>query len=141
VSVGPYSLLVLSRKALPHLDSDADGLPNGWEEQFFGDPLAANPLNDDDHDGANNLHEYRADTDPRSADSVLRLTAASVEGSNLILRWTGGESARQVLYRALEIGGVWTPVFTNLPPTPRTNTLALPLSGSDAAFYRIEAGR
>lgn len=141
VSVGPYSLLVLSRKALPHLDSDADGLPNGWEEQFFGDPLAADPLNDDDHDRANNLHEYRADTDPRSADSVLRLTAASTDGSNLILRWTGGERARQVLSRALEVGGVWTPVFTNLPPTPRTNTLALPLSGSAAAFYRIEAGR
>lgn len=141
VSIGPYSVLVLSRKALPGLDNDADGLPNGWEEEFFGDPLAANPMNDDDHDGASNLHEYRADTNPRSAESVLRFAPPSLEGSNVVLRWTGGVSARQVLYRAFELGGAWTPVFTNLPPTPATNTLALPMSASVSTLYRLEAGR
>ncbi len=41
VAVGPYSVLILSRQAHPDLDADGDGLLNGWEQDYFGDPLAA----------------------------------------------------------------------------------------------------
>ena len=45
------------------LDSDADGLPDSWEDMFFGD-LSQGPSDDPDGDGQNNLTEYNNGTDP-----------------------------------------------------------------------------
>jgi hypothetical protein len=72
-------------------------------------------MNDDDHDGASNLHEYRADTKPRSAESVLRFAhlAGRLECGPALDRW---RERAQVLYRAFELGGAWTPVFTTCRP-------------------------
>ncbi len=51
------------------IDSDADGLPDWWELAYFGNTTAAAPGADADTDGATNLQEYQAGTDPRSAAS------------------------------------------------------------------------
>ncbi len=40
-------------------DSDNDGLPDWWEEKYFGDKTIANPDDDPDKDGLTNLEEYR----------------------------------------------------------------------------------
>lgn len=52
-------------------DSDKDGLPDAWEELYGLDPLDSGALNyqngpegDVDGDGATNLQEYQAGTDP-----------------------------------------------------------------------------
>jgi 1,4-alpha-glucan branching enzyme len=139
VAIAPYSVLILSRQAHPELDSDADGLLNGWEQEHFGDPLVAVATNDFDLDGADNLAEQGADTDPKSADSVLKLLSAGMSGGNLTLKWKGGVNARQVLQKATTVTGTWTPVFTNNPPTPLTNSLVL--AAPDAqSYFRISAG-
>jgi parallel beta-helix repeat protein len=44
-------------------DTDADGLPDLWEDQYFGN-LDQGPNDDFDNDGATNLEEYNAGTDP-----------------------------------------------------------------------------
>lgn len=44
-------------------DLDGDGMADSWEVVFFGN-LEANPLDDPDIDGFNNLAESRANTDP-----------------------------------------------------------------------------
>ncbi len=137
VAVGPYSVLVLSRQALPNLDADGDGLRNGWEQQHFGDPISAVATADDDHDGANNLQEQTADTDPNSASSVLRFINIEPSVTNVTLRWTGGQSVRQVVQQANDVAGTWTAIFTNLPPTSITNSLTLPRSSARTAFFRI----
>ncbi len=38
-------------------DTDADGLPDGWEKEHFGSVQAGDPLADDDGDGLSNLEE------------------------------------------------------------------------------------
>jgi hypothetical protein len=40
------------------LDTDGDGLPNWWEQAYFGDPNAASANADPDADGLTNLQEY-----------------------------------------------------------------------------------
>ncbi len=40
------------------IDADKDGLPDWWEEKYFGDALAANPDEDSDGDGLTNLEEF-----------------------------------------------------------------------------------
>lgn len=40
------------------LDTDGDGMPDWWEMKYFGSPTGANPFDDPDGDGVNNLDEY-----------------------------------------------------------------------------------
>ena len=50
------------------LDKDADGLPNWWEEYYFGD-LDEVAAGDPDKDGLSNLLEYQNNANPNDADS------------------------------------------------------------------------
>lgn len=59
-------------------DADADGLPDDWENFYFGS-LKVQPGDDTDGDGANTMDEYLAGTDPASASSVLRLSVVSTD--------------------------------------------------------------
>ena len=137
IAIGPYSVLILSRQARPDLDSDGDGLLNGWEQQYFGSPLGGIATADDDLDGANNLQEQAAGTNPNLASSVLKFTDIKVVGGNLTLHWTGGRSARQVVQQANAAPGIWNAIFTNVPPTSITNSLTIPLPPATASFFRI----
>jgi 1,4-alpha-glucan branching enzyme len=138
IAIGPYSVLVLSRQALPNLDSDGDGLLNGWEQQYFGDPLFAVATDDDDGDGANNLQEQAAGTNPNSSGSVLKFTDIQSAGTNVTLRWIGGQSVRQVVQQAGNATGPWSPIFTNPPPTAITNSLTISNAVNSARFYRLQ---
>jgi hypothetical protein len=62
------------------IDSDADGMPDWWEFAYFGSTTAAAPGADADADGATNLQEYQAGTDPLSAASkpVVPFSKASL---------------------------------------------------------------
>jgi hypothetical protein len=55
-------------------DANYDGLPDDWEVQFWTATSAAwpRPDADSDGDGASNLQEWLAGTDPTDASSVLR---------------------------------------------------------------------
>ena len=138
VALGPYSVLILSRQAHPDLDADHDGLLNGWEQENFGDPLSAVATADDDEDGADNLHEQAADTDPRSALSVLKLTGVQQAGEGPTLHWIGGQTARQVIQHASSLNGPWTSLYTNEPPTAITNSLTLSNTVASPAYFRIQ---
>ena len=56
------------RATLGILDSDMDGLDDGFELWFFGD-LSETASGDYDQDGISNLEEYQRNTDPTVADS------------------------------------------------------------------------
>jgi 1,4-alpha-glucan branching enzyme len=137
VSIGRYSVLFLSRSARPDIDSDQDGLLNGWEQRYFGDPLIASPTDDPDGDGMDNLHEQAADTNPLLASSVLKFLSIQPAGTNLALNWIGGSAAKQLVEWAASPAGPWTAIFTNQPPTPITNSLVVP-GASGASFFRID---
>ena len=53
-------------------DSDADGLPDDWEQAWFSS-LASTAEEDSDHDGLANRAEWIAGTDPRSANDTLAI--------------------------------------------------------------------
>ena len=49
-------------------DADSDGLPDNWENQYFGN-LNQGPNNDYDNDGLTNLEEYNYVTNPTKLDT------------------------------------------------------------------------
>lgn len=61
------------RVVAPTTDSNANGLPDWWEETFFGGPDHANPTADSDGDGMTNLQEFRAGTNPIDSADYLHL--------------------------------------------------------------------
>ncbi len=136
VTLGRYSVQILSRRAHPQLDADGDGLRNGWEQTHFSSPTGAIATADNDYDGMNNLQEQAADTDPNSAGSCLRFTKVGLANGNLTLTWQGGQSARQILQQASDLNGPWSSVFTNQPPTSVTNSLTIP--ATVARHFRIQ---
>ncbi len=63
-------------------DSDNDGISDSWERSLFNNSLTtANATTDFDGDGAKDLQEYFAGTDPKSPASVLRLNWLTLGGT------------------------------------------------------------
>jgi hypothetical protein len=71
-------------------DGDGDGLDDSWEEQHFGGIAATEGLEDSDGDGATNLEEYTAKTDPNDPSSMLRIMSVETEPDmDPTLTWEG----------------------------------------------------
>jgi len=51
------------------VDSDDDGLPDAWEQQYFGDPTSTDPADDPDNDRLTNLGEAVQHTNPLNPDT------------------------------------------------------------------------
>jgi subtilisin family serine protease len=122
------------------VDSDGNGLPDWWEQVYFGGLTGTNPSADPDRDGATTLAEWLAGTDPTDASSNFRLMVRAPTATNgFQIQWpsTAGRSYR--LERATNLlTGFNTPVRTNIVATPPTNTETdTNLPPGNAAYYRV----
>lgn len=71
--ISPLSDTAVGRTWGP--DNNFDGLPDDWEQQYFGTDSSKWPSasSDSDGDGVNNLTEFLAGTDPSDSQSVLKV--------------------------------------------------------------------
>jgi hypothetical protein len=92
-------------------DTDADDIDDDWERNWFGG-LAQNASTDFDADGAGDLHEFRAGTDPRDPASRFRLLGIETSPSNrLEIRWTAVPGKTYHVQASLNaIDASWTDV-------------------------------
>jgi hypothetical protein len=96
-------------------DSDLDGLPDAWEQSFFGTPLGADGAADSDGDGLSNRQEYQAGTDPTDASSYLRIDNFTVAPSaTLTFQALSNQTYALEFTESLGGGPAWT-VLTEVP--------------------------
>jgi subtilisin family serine protease len=122
------------------VDTDANGLPDWWELQYFGHLTGSDPNADADHDGMSNLAEWLAGTNPTNASSCLQLIAIPSNNPNaFVVSWPSVAGKYYRLERATNLlTGFNSVVQTNIAATAPTNTVTdtAVLSGNDR-FYRV----
>jgi Tol biopolymer transport system component len=120
-------------------DSDADGLDDDWEMAYFS-TLDRDGTGDFDGDGATDLAEFRAGTDPTNAGSVLRvLNVTSLPGGAKTVLWAAEPGRRyrvQFKRRVTEV--VWSELGDPVTATSTTGAKQDPDAVADPGrFYRV----
>jgi len=116
-------------------DSDDDGLPDGWEELYYGD-LDANP-GDLSSNGVNTVVEaYIAGLDPTDPNDVFLITDLRPLTSKSILEWTAASGRVYAVYWTSNLlNGFGAPWETNLTGGVFTDTTH---SAEEKGFYKID---
>ncbi len=130
---GPWSDWVWSTQMPDLTDSDGDGLPNWWEQMYYGGPTNANPLADADGDGQDNRAEFIAGMDPTNAWSTFMVnTVDSPTNGVFMLSWDA------VTGRVYSVG--WKDCMTNAFQTLEDNIHPPQNSYTDSVHATEECG-
>jgi hypothetical protein len=110
--------------------------------QYFGHPTGqagdlSRASDDADGDGASNLQEYLAGTDPTNPNSVFRLSAAVTANSTVTLTWpaVSGKSY-QIQYKTNLNDPVWLTAPGNVSVTGSQGSYLAP-AAPPSSFYRV----
>ena len=76
------------------LDSDSDGMGDGYEMAYFGSPQGADPVEDLDFDGYNNLAEFLAGTLPDDDASFLRISGGLSSSTGSVVRFLSSDERK-----------------------------------------------
>jgi hypothetical protein len=141
--LGSGSLLVVDSIPDNYGTYAGDGLPDSWQNQYFGldNPNAA-PNKDVTGTGQNNLFKYTAGLDPTNPASVFRFRVAAVAGQptqkNLIFSPRYDGRTYTPMYRTNLLSGLWmTLTNTNTSDISTTRTVTDLSATTTQKFYRI----
>jgi hypothetical protein len=117
-------------------DENFDGLPDDWQALYWGSNPAKWPgaLVDSDGDGATNLQEFLAGTDPNDASSVLRIQIVTADQERRIT-WNTQPGLLYQLESSPD-GAAWSYVGTHRLATDSSDSVPVE-AGSSVQFYRV----
>jgi T5SS/PEP-CTERM-associated repeat protein len=117
-------------------DTDADGMPDGWELEYLeGDAFPSDNL---DLDPQSNLEEYIAGTRPNDEGSCFRITNAVPTAIGFAVAWEPSVSNRYYsVSRATQPGSGITHLVSGIefPQNSYTDTLH---SAENSGFYKVD---
>ncbi|MEO5915965.1 MAG: hypothetical protein ABIS50_17150 [Luteolibacter sp.] len=120
--------------AAPIVDVDADGMDDNWENSYFGSTNET-ATGDFDHDGTNNITEFRLGLIPNSGSSMF---AASLNNDGLI-QWTSAVGVTFSIERSTTLAaGSWTVLEASFPGTAGTASYTDPEPPAGHAYYRVK---
>lgn len=118
------------------IDRDGNGIPDFWEEQYFGF-YGVDPNDDPDLDGLTNIQEYKAGTDPLDPNSRFMIHIVSTAG--LRIEWESTYGTFYHLQRSSHLLTGFTNVATQIAATPPKNTWQdTNAVGAGPYFYRLQ---
>ncbi|MFT5370148.1 MAG: formylglycine-generating enzyme required for sulfatase activity/pectate lyase [Candidatus Latescibacterota bacterium] len=129
-----------------HVDRDADGMPDAWEERFGFDPIESTDGNTDaDGDGYTNIEEYLNGTDPQVVEMDCYVDAAdfrSAQQAAQTLVASGKEQWAQILARreesaAQDVLAIGDKLAVNLEGLPGSGKKPLRLTIDDAVLDMV----
>jgi hypothetical protein len=120
-------------------DSDGDGLPDWWEQQYGTFVLIPDADDDPDRDGLTNGDEYVAGTHPNDAASVLRFTHVSAQNGNVFLQFLAvSNRTYSLVFKSSLEEAQWSKLADIAAhPTNRVVTLTNSTPGAPERFYRL----
>jgi len=129
-------------KVVENPDRDGDGLPNDWEIAHQLDPDDATGVNgaegDPDGDGATNLAEYQAGTDPRNPQDWFGFTLATTDDDGLLLQFTARAGrSYTVQYKDALPGGAWADLAHQDPSGADRVVTIRDTPPGKTRFYRV----
>lgn len=118
-------------------DGDQNGLPDCWEEAYFGF-AGVNPNGDDDGDGSSNGDEFKAGTNPKDSASLFAFvtTARHPEGG-ILVEWSSVEGKTYILERSEDLLTGYAPIASNLQDTAPKNSYVDDTVADSNYFYRM----
>ncbi len=118
-------------------DTDGDGMDDDWEVAYFGS-LSRDGSGDFDGDGATDLQEFLAGTDPTNSDSVFRvLTVTPLGGDSTRVLWTGNPTRNyRVEYKDNVTATSWVALDGTVSWTDSTASL-MDSGASPNRYYRV----
>ena len=126
-----------------HPDNNNDGLTDDWQMFYFMSAESPNAAPDVDYDldGATNLDEYLAGTDPTDPDSALRITSFDVVSADQTFQLVF-PSVAQHYYQVQRTASLKDPEWKGFTNAVFGTGASLPLTGpiatnSPSMFYRV----
>ena len=121
----------------PATDTDGDQLPDAWEIAHFGNLTTANASTDSDHDGAGDLLEFRARTQPADPRDLPCLTLHRHTDNSWMLMLPTASRVRYRIERSVDFLN-WSPLssFTGTGASSLLSDPSLPAQ-TPRAFYRL----
>ena len=112
-------------------DTDDDNLPDSWETTYFSD-LDETATGDFEHDGTDNLTEYRLGLIPNSGSSRF----AASRTSSGVIQWPSATGVTFKIERSTTLTG-WETLEPSFPGTAGTASYTDPSPPEGKAFYKI----
>jgi len=136
--VDDFELVRYVPPAIAIIDTDGDGLPDYWEEAYFGDPTNAVPGVDSDGDLNTNGQEFEAGTDPTEILARLAVNRVRPSGNWEVI--FNGESGRkyEVQTSADPVSDPWTVVKTGIRGIPAPMSVTF-YESDPVAMFRVSA--
>jgi len=136
----PSSTLAAASIAPPE-DIDTDGISDAWELQYFNKLSIADTTTDADGDGAGDLQEYLAGTDPADAASRLRIVSHSHDTgkTTATLDFTTAPNRLYSIQRG-DLQGAWTDAgFGSIAPDGAITRRSFVHPAASKLFFRVQA--
>lgn len=122
---------------VPDADSDADGLPDWWEEQYFGGATNAQS-SASAANGINTIYEaYIAGLDPTDPDAIFSVSGLSPLSSQSTLQWQSVSGRVYSIYWTTNLLNGFEPAAVNIV-WPQSNWTDEVNGGGSPGFYLLK---